>query len=87
MLCICVFLCFCYLGTWIVPWLGIWEAWPDKSEGRQSNLRTSGVQLGGEAEGSIGGLEWSDPSFLTMLCSCCPSGDETFALDEGGLEG
>ena len=45
------------------------------------------IQLGGEAEGSIGGFEWSDPSFLTMLCSCCPSGDETFALGEGGLEG
>jgi len=45
------------------------------------------IQLGGEAEGSTGGLEWSDPSFFTMLCSCCPSGDETFALGDGGLEG
>ena len=50
-------------------------------------LRSSGVHFGGEPEGSLGGLEWSDPSFLTMLCSCYPSDDETFALGDGGLKG
>ena len=45
------------------------------------------LYFGGEPEGSLGGLEWSDPSFLPMLCSCYLSDDETFALGDGGLKG
>ena len=44
-------------------------------------------QFDGEPEGSLGGLEWREPSFLTMLCSCYLSDDETFALGDGGLKG
>ena len=45
------------------------------------------LYFGGEPEGSLGGLEWREPSFLTMLCSCYLSDDETFALGDGGLKG
>ena len=45
------------------------------------------LHFGGEPEGSLGGLEWREPSFLTMLCSCYLSDDETFALGDGGLKG
>ena len=78
-------------GEKMVTGLHLWGGGEQKQKTKKEIAmpadESSGVQRGGEVEGSIGVARGDTRAWAHAVSSGCPPGDETFALGKGGLKG